>query len=630
MKLEFQKLEIVDFKCFTGTTILPLTNFQAGLHFLRGRNEFEPRLGSNGAGKSSVWDALCWCLFGKTPGGLRNPDIKPRQGKASTDVTCVLSIDGKTHTIQRTANPNRLWLNKAEVGQEEVEKLIGFNFDVFTHTVLLGQGQPLFFDLPPKTKMELFATVLDLERWERRAAVANTKASDLDDQERSLQSELASNLSSQEEVDISSKEAKARSVKWEKEQQDRVNSYEIEIQQHRQRLKQAQSSFDKAGAAYDVVVHTLDELRALTKKTTKYYSDLRSDYAIGEASIKISRSTLNTLQKQISELGQGGTCPTCGQSVKGTDLAKHQRELFKEASALTKEINAWPPAELTNDLGQAKVLLEDCERKEREYSAKEREERSVIETLTQTIADLKGSMAGLKASSNDRAREANPFAAQLQTHAKRLNELKADEADIKEEIIKLTRLMERTKFWVKGFKDVRLYVIDEVLSELELTTNAVLEEVGLVGWKVAYAIEKETKSGTIQRGLNVAIHSPTNKTPVRWESWSGGESQRLRIIGALALSEVLLNHAGVETNLEILDEPTQHLSAEGVRDCCDFLAARAKQLGRQCWYVDHQSVESARFASVVTVVKDKRGARIEYDCGNAPTVQKASANNTKT
>ena len=195
--------------------------------------------------------------------------------------------------------------------------------------------------------------------------------------------------------------------------------------------------------------------------------------------------------------------------------------------------------------------------------------------------------------------------------------------------LKLTRLMERTRFWVKGFKDVRLYVIEEVLAELELTTNAALEEVGLVGWKVEYSIEKETKSGTIQRGLNVIIHSPATKTPVRWECWSGGEGQRLRIVGALALSQVLLNYAGIETNLEVLDEPTQHLSAEGVRDCCDFLAARAKQLGRQCWYVDHQSVESTRFASVVTVVKDKRGARIEYDCRDQPALQEVPSKHSE-
>jgi len=620
MKLEFQQLEIAGFKCFNGTTVLPLTQFEPGLYFLRGRNELEPRLGSNGAGKSSVWDAMCWCLFGRTPSGLRNPDIKPRQGKTS-GVLLSFTVDDKPHQLERTAFPNRLLLDTSEVGQEQIDDLIGFNFDVFTNTVLLGQGQPLFFDLPPKAKMELFGAVLNLDKWEQRAHVASSKASDLELQEAALHGEYQANVSAQEEIATTVKESRARSVKWEKEKQDRVNSYQVEIQQLRQRLTQAEESCEKADQSYTSISMSLNDLRTLTKQTAEYYNNLREQYAGGDAAIKLLRSSLDKLEREIREVGQGGSCPTCGQSVKGTDLAKHQRHLFKEAAAITKEINAWPPEELTKDLSEARLLLHDCEAKEAQFATQAREQRSTLEILQRTIADLKGSMAGLKASSNDRAREANPFTAQLQALAKRLNELKADQSDIQEDLVKLTRLMERTRFWVKGFKDVRLYVIEEVLAELELTTNAALEEVGLVGWKVEYAIEKETKSGTIQRGLNVIIHSPATTTPVRWECWSGGEGQRLRIVGALALSEVLLNYAGVETNLEILDEPTQHLSAEGVRDCCDFLAARAKQLGRQCWYVDHQSVESARFASVVTVVKDKRGARIEYDCRDQPALQ---------
>ena len=64
-------------------------------------------------------------------------------------------------------------------------------------------------------------------------------------------------------------------------------------------------------------------------------------------------------------------------------------------------------------------------------------------------------------------------------------------------------------------------------------------------------------------------------------------------------------------SLEILDEPTRGLSDEGVVDLCEFLADRAKQLDRAVIYVDHMSVESSRFTSVLTVVKTAKGSQIE-------------------
>jgi len=133
------------------------------------------------------------------------------------------------------------------------------------------------------------------------------------------------------------------------------------------------------------------------------------------------------------------------------------------------------------------------------------------------------------------------------TLRKQLKQYEKQEEEIGREMDKISRRVERTKLWVKYFKDIQLYIIEDVLHELELVSNAMLPEIGLEDWSIAYAIERETKSGTTQRGLNVTINSPANKGAVKWNAWSGGEGQRLRIVGALALSEVLLNHADVKS-----------------------------------------------------------------------------------
>jgi DNA repair exonuclease SbcCD ATPase subunit len=212
----------------------------------------------------------------------------------------------------------------------------------------------------------------------------------------------------------------------------------------------------------------------------------------------------------------------------------------------------------------------------------------------------------------DKDAEVNPYIAQIKDIKEHATNVDTALKLGKTEVEKLGRKIVRAQFWVKGFKDVRLYIIEEVLQELELATNAALEDVGLLGWEVKYDIEKETKSGTIQRGLNVTILRPGLKERVRWESWSGGEGQRLRVVGALSLSEVLLDHAGVRTSLEVLDEPAHFMAPDGVRDLTDYLAWRAQGLERSTFYIDHMSIDSARFTSVMTVTKTKDGAHVSW------------------
>jgi energy-coupling factor transporter ATP-binding protein EcfA2 len=122
-------------------------------------------------------------------------------------------------------------------------------------------------------------------------------------------------------------------------------------------------------------------------------------------------------------------------------------------------------------------------------------------------------------------------------------------------------------------------------------------------------MERETRTGT-SVGLHVAITKPGRDTAVKWEAFSGGEAQRLKLAGALALSETLLRSAGVRCDLMVLDEPTQHLSPEGVGDLIETLIELGRD--RQLILVDHSARETRKFANVLTVVREPgTGSRIE-------------------
>src|SRR5678815_1215025 len=99
MDLAFSRIEIKQFK----TIVDEVFYFDPGLTFVRGRNKLEPLLGANGAGKSTIFDALSWCLYGRTVENLRNPDVAPWSEEAGTQVTVHFS---KKRSIARTISPN--------------------------------------------------------------------------------------------------------------------------------------------------------------------------------------------------------------------------------------------------------------------------------------------------------------------------------------------------------------------------------------------------------------------------------------------------------------------------------------------------------------------------------------------
>ncbi len=611
MKLEFQSLELRNFKCFGDEpVVLDLANRQVGLHFVKGENKVEPLLGSNGSGKTSLWDAVCWCLYGKTPDGLKNPDLKPWGESGKTVVTIKLLRDEKDYHVTRTIGKNRLTLNEEDVGQEQIDEDL-MTFAVFTNTILLGQGQPLFFDLRPQQKMQLFTDVLDLDRWDERSRVAAEEVQELTSTEIQMGASITAAKQLIAEYASGVADARKRSRAWEEERTDRVNTIGSEIDFFKDNIEKLEDKRNDARISYDTrrTEHKLAVNSQATAEKILARTERRRNAEIGEVS-KIEWE-LQRVQNQLDRLKAATKCPTCGHVVKVSDLRKHLRVLRTSEIKLIKRIGRDKESKLIKLVKKRKKVVTRHEKIVENLRTKVDKAHDRVDGFTMDHAKATIKLEELEKTFKYWNDEGNPHREQLKDLRGKL----VDQKEIFEELEyaqhRIHKRIDRTRFWVQGFKECRLYAIEEVLDELRLVSNAICPELGLEGWELDYSIEKIAKTGNIRPGLNVMIKAPATDTAVRWESYSGGECQRLRLAGALALSEALLNHAGIETDWEILDEPTQHVSPEGIRDMCESLPARAKRLNRRTFYTDHQAIESSHFASVITVTRKRKGARID-------------------
>lgn len=612
-QLEFDSIDVKDFGAFKDVRF-SFAEMGTGLHFVKGRNLKKPRLGSNGAGKSTLFNAMCWCLWGKTTQGLRGPDVIPWGTKLKPDVTVKVWVgDGdklRAKNIRRSTVSNGLWVNGKVVSQETINELLSLSYETFLHTIVLGQGNDLFFDLGATAKMSILSETLDLDRWERLSKRAKDKVQDYDRALTRIGIEIDNTEKIKTETLQSIADLKERMGVWERERADKADDLERVIAEKTEALQKAEKTWGVHDLAYDAAEtelracqKALDKLRESVGKTDKPMIEALAAQRTGALMMQETEQLLKNLAI--------GECPTCEQPLNTAHVKRHRKELQRKLDdgqavldALAAQIKRLKKIRDTADADEARLTSEI--RKFREQSNNAIDARGRAETV---VERLKAEIAASKAQvvSTD---EENPYSGLLAKERKRLKTIKSALQDFKTVQEVTERNKTRTRYWVHGFREVRLHLLQEVLDELQAVTQTHLSSVGLDGWEVVYAMERETKAGNISTGLTVAIKADGQQA-VKWESWSGGEGQRLRLVGAIALSEVLLRRASVECNLMVFDEPTKHLSPEGVTETIDFLIERGRE--QQIFYVDHQAIESSRFASVVNVTKSKAGVRIDVE-----------------
>ena len=612
MHTVFHNLNVQGFKSIIQPISIDLD--QSGLHFLKAINLLHPQLGSNDSGKSTLWQALTWGLYGRTADNLRNPDVRPwpRFGyDGPTQVIVQVSCDGMRYVVIRTASPNHLSLDGFAAGQPQIDELIGLDFELFVNTVLFGQARPLFFDLTAGKKLDLLVPVLKLDRWDARSEHAATRARQVEDDLVRLAAERAGLEQKLRDVTDDFSQCEVRWSEWEARRNSRDAEIGAEIKELEQRLIGIQRRRDDADLALDgagTELKALDNQLRIKRAELAELENLRN--AEQTEFDRISRET-STAQGALARFTTGDNCPTCGQALRGTALEKHRRKMERELVVLRADLQRQGPAyqRMEDLVDQSNAEIERLEQSLQQFTTAADDAQTTLNLTVPLYTALETRVSMLRQQKDSGSAEVNPHGDYLKQLRDIIAQTEIAQIEAEERRIGLDRYLARVNFWVKAFKDVKLQVLDDVLLDLEMTTNGILAASGLDGWQVFYEVERETKSGTIKRELNVSILSPEHPDPVRWEAWGGGVGQRLRVIGALALSEVLLGHAGVTTNLTVLDEPTRHMSPEGVGDLVELLADRAGD-GQTVWLVDHIARESGRFASVLALEKDAGGTRL--------------------
>lgn len=622
MNLSFRKLRLDNFKSFLGKHEIDL-NGPPGLYFMTGVNELEPELGPNGAGKSTIWDALYWVLFGQTPRGLKAKNIHSWSGSGRTSVSVDVLVDGKIWTITRTWNPNSLTVKDRSgsvttLEQAEFEKRLGLDPQTASAGLLVDQfaaeSRQLFMDRTPNEKLATFARLLDLDIWTTLAERVGDKIVDVENKLTTGQSELGKLKVRSEETAQQIIKERGYSDNFASKQKECIEKIEKDLAELAEKRTELDERWTKTDKLYKQHNQKLRETRAEAEKLTKTQdiaetkiSELRSEYD----KIATLRGAAESELKKFGKLTD--RCPHCKQKVSPDHIANERERLEKQFKAYSKTLDDIKThlEAAKNDCGEDRVLLTELRDLERDLNKEVSNSQNARSLYQRDLDHLDKETRELKQTLKEEKAKTNPYEKTLSDLQARRQRLKNDIENQAKNNDDLERAIQLDRYWIQGFKAVRLFVVEQALTQFEIEVNNNLIRLGLHGWRIEFDVERETKAGGVAKGFHAFVHSPVNPEPVPWEAWSGGETQRLRLAGTLGQASLMLNRKGIELDLEIWDEPSQYLSSEGVHDLVEALAERAVTLGKRVWLVDHRTLDHGGFERVYQVIKDKNGSRLE-------------------
>jgi exonuclease SbcC len=173
--------------------------------------------GLNGSGKSSIFDAVTYALFGHHRGGSQHAVELINKDSDGLAVEFEFKLDEHMHRIRRTlkrtakgspsssqqiyryesGNGKNPWVavegtNYKREFENWIDDKIGLTYETFTSSVLLLQGKAdKLLDSKPEGRRAVLASIVDLERYERLHALADDKRKALKGKMDSLSERLA-------------------------------------------------------------------------------------------------------------------------------------------------------------------------------------------------------------------------------------------------------------------------------------------------------------------------------------------------------------------------------------------------------------------------------------------------------
>ena len=481
-------------------------------------------IGTNGAGKSTILDALTFSLYGKSFRKINKAQLI----NTTNEKNCVVEIEFSIGEIQwkviRGIKPNifEIYRNGSLLDQSSSavdqqkwleQNVLKMNYKSFTQIVILGSSTFVpFMQLTSNHRREVVEDLLDIKIFSSMNILVKEKIRSSKEEIRTLDFKKESLLEKMEMQKNLINEIESRGKESIGEKNDKIKSLEIEVDTHIERNKLTEADISDLLKDQEDVTGATEKLRKLG--TLK-----------GKISNKVS-----TVTKEYEFFNKNRVCPTCTQ-----DINEEFRINKIEDSQNRKQ-------ELQSGYKELEEAIQKEELRELQFMSISQEVSMLLNGISTNNTRISGCQKQIRQLESEIQRITTQLANRNTEHDK----LATFEKGLQETYDYLIEKKENISYYDFTYgllKDggVKAQIIKKYLPLINQQVNKYLQ---MMEFYINFKLDEE---------FNETIESPIHED-FSYASFSEGEKMRIDLALLFTWREVARFKNSVNTNLLIMDE----------------------------------------------------------------------------
>ena len=618
MKLKFTKLIIDNFLSF-GHAEVDLND--RGYTLIEGiNNNPKDSAKSNGAGKSTIFSALCYALTGETIQGLSS-NLNNIFTNGNMSVQLDFFADDIFYSIIRSRDTKnkadlKIFVNnedKSGKGVRESQEILNtllpeLTSDLIGEVIVIGQGMPhKFSNNTPSGRKDLLEKLShsDFMLEDIKERIANRdNILKLNGQEIAIKK---TKLTTEKEIIENNIKLKVEELSKYNDKPDfslKKNDLNNNISIKEKLLLELGKSIDEKTKLFDKIT---DDLLTLTKEKNSFLENETNEFNNHNIDIKTKLAEAQTekkaLEKEINNLESvKDICPLCKQKlphVHKQDTSKQREQLktlVEEIEKLTEKNNNQENAYKLNitDIKNSFKEKEDGLLKEKETY------KTQINKLNSDIQQNNCILNNLKVSLNDIIREEKLFD---DTKEKLNNEIESLKNN-------LTKINTDLLYIINSEKEVLTH--QETLAKINTLVKRDFR--GILLSNIINYIDKKCKQYALDIFHNdeLTFKLDGNNLNITYcnkplEALSGGEQQKVDLIIQFAIRAMMQEYTHFTSNIIVLDEILDNLDSVGCDSILNFITTKLSDIESIFIISHHADTLNIGNDSTITVVKNADG-----------------------
>jgi DNA repair exonuclease SbcCD ATPase subunit len=544
------------------------------------KNKTNLIIGSNGAGKSTVLDALTFSLFGKPFRKINKPQLINSVNEKDCRVEVEFSIGNTEWKVVRGIKPAifEIWRNDAALDQSAAaldqqkwleQNVLKMNYKSFTQIVILGSSTFVpFMQLSAANRREVIEDLLDIKIFSSMNTLIKEKI-------RSVKEDI--------KVLELKKESLLDKVKM---QEEFIEELENRGKDNINANKEKIANLDREVGAYMVDNAVVEEgLYSLQKELDDYVGATDKLRKLGNLKGKISQK-VSTITKEHKFFTENTVCPTCTQSID----EEFRINRINDAQDKAKE--------LQSGYRELEEAIKEEEERERQFNTLSKEISKLTNGISQNNVKISGCQKQIRSLESEIQRITEQLANRNSEHEK-LESFKDNLKTTYDELASKKDTINYYDFSYSLLKDggVKTKIIKKYLPLINQQVNRYLQ---MMDFYINFTLDEE---------FNETVQSPIHED-FSYASFSEGEKMRIDLALLFTWREVARMKNSVNTNLLIMDEVfDSSLDGFGTEEFLKIIRYVIKDAN--IFVISHKTGLEDKFESVIKFSKVKGFSRIE-------------------